>query len=68
MRGSYRERERERESEREREPLCNVAKLNRISGLPKKLLKFVKVRWGQGVGSGGGGEGGLLQGMGSPTN
>jgi hypothetical protein len=41
MRGSYRE--------REREPLCNVAK-NRISGLPKKALKFIKVRWGKGGG------------------
>ncbi len=26
-----------RESQRDREPLCNVAELNRISGLPKKL-------------------------------
>jgi hypothetical protein len=25
---------------RERQPLCNIAKLNRISGLPKKLLNL----------------------------
>jgi hypothetical protein len=32
---SYQERERETQSERE--TLCNVAKFNRISGLPRKL-------------------------------
>ncbi len=33
-----------------REPLCNVAKLNRISGLPK-ALKFINVRWCGGGGA-----------------
>jgi hypothetical protein len=51
---------------KEREPLCDVAKLNRISWLPKKLLNISKCG-GARDGTGGGAGGGLAVGVGDDT-